>query len=213
MKKTLLLLITATLFALTTNAQTNLYNKYMQQGKTYYNKSEFLTALERFDLAYEFAKTETQKTDTKNWKNKSRKKIREQQADLQEAIKKSNRILKALLPEGVKNIYRHFKTLADKQFALGENAEALQNYNLAKNAPDIPTKNTAANDVENVKNCLTWQKNALQLLKNEKYEQAEQEILKVLKINPNSRNDIIIASAINPLYGLALVQGGEFMRK
>ena len=86
MKKTILTLLTTTLFATTTNAQTNLYSKYMQQGKNFYNKSEFLTALERFDLAYEFAKTDTQKDGAKNWKNKSRKKIRGQQADLKKAL-------------------------------------------------------------------------------------------------------------------------------
>ena len=76
MKKLFLtLLITTTLFALNVNAQS--YTKYMNQGKNFYNKSQFLTALERFDLAYEFAKTDNEKGESKNWKNKSRKKIRE----------------------------------------------------------------------------------------------------------------------------------------
>ena len=65
------------------------YSKYMNQGKSFYNKSQFLTALERFDLAYEFAKTDTEKNNSKNWKNKSRKKIRKQQDDLRIALAKA----------------------------------------------------------------------------------------------------------------------------
>ena len=43
------------------------------------------------------------------------------------------------------------------------------------------------------------------------YNLAEKEILKVLKINLTARKTILIASALNPLYGMALVQGDEFM--
>ena len=84
MKNTLLLLITTTLFALNVNAQS--YSKYMNQGKNFYNKSQFLTALERFDLAYEFAKSDAQKDKAKIWKNKSRKKIRKQQDELKKTL-------------------------------------------------------------------------------------------------------------------------------
>jgi Leucine-rich repeat (LRR) protein len=58
----------------------------MQQGKEFYNKSEYMTALERFDFAYEFAKTDAEKTDAKSWKNKSREKIKQQQSDLKKAL-------------------------------------------------------------------------------------------------------------------------------
>ena len=84
MKKTLLTLITI-LFALTINAQS--YTGYMGQGKSFYKKQQYLTALERFDLAYEFAQNDSEKDHARNWKNKSRTKIKKQQADLKRALK------------------------------------------------------------------------------------------------------------------------------
>jgi len=87
MKKSfLILLITAILFAFKSTAQTDLYYRYLKQGIDFYNKSEYLTALERFDLAYEFAKTDMQRDEVKKWKNKSGKIIRKQQIDLKNAL-------------------------------------------------------------------------------------------------------------------------------
>ena len=68
------------------------YTKYMEQGKFFYDKKEYLTALERFDLAYEFAKTETEKEDSQNWKTKSRKEVAEFQKKLQEAYNEQIRL-------------------------------------------------------------------------------------------------------------------------
>ncbi len=132
MKKTLLLLITATLFAISTNAQTNLYSKYMQQGKSFYKKSQFLTALERFDLAREFAKTETQKTDTKTWKNKSRKKIRKQQADLKKALIEANKQRKEIERQKTELIKQRDEAQNQKILAQKNELDALT----AKNKSD-----------------------------------------------------------------------------
>jgi len=83
-KSFLIILITTTLFNLTISAQS--YNKYMQQGKDFYDKNEYIIALEHFNLAYEFARTKTQEKDVQNWKNKSLEKIKEQQFDLRKAL-------------------------------------------------------------------------------------------------------------------------------
>jgi len=208
MKKSIILVIML-LLCITGTAQK--YKEYRQQGEYYFNKKIYFTALEYFDLAYEFAKNETQKDETRYWKNKSKEKIKKQQDKLQEAIKKSRRILKALLPNGVNNIYKYFKTRADKNFSLGDYKAALKNYQLASDAPDKPKKSTVINNIETTEKCFKWQKNALDLMKSEKFKQAEKEILKVLEINPYSRNDIVIASAINPLREMIRVKGNSFI--
>lgn len=202
MKRILLLTLVFQTFGL--NASAQLYGKYIEEGKKFYNKSEFLSALERFDLAYEFASGNSQKDEAKTWKNKCKEKIRAQQIKIE-------RILKALLPKGVKNIYVYFKSLADMYYALGEYEEALKNYQLAFDSPDKPAKNTIDEDIENTKRCYKFQNNALELLKKEEYEKAMQEIIKVQKTNRNSRNDLVIASSIEPLSAMVLLQGGSFM--
>jgi len=62
------------------------FNVYLQQGKNFYSKSEYFSALERFDLAYEFAKNNNEKGEARIWKNKSRKKIKFLQRELKNAL-------------------------------------------------------------------------------------------------------------------------------
>ena len=122
MNKSFLTLLITTLFALTTTAQTNLYSKYMNQGKNFYNKSQFLTALERFDLAYEFAKTDNEKGESKNWKNKSRKKIKKQQADLKKALAKAEQMQikfeTAMFDKAVKKKFKTWKGYAKTDYGI-----------------------------------------------------------------------------------------------
>lgn len=89
MKKPLLTLLSIILFTLTANAQS--YTGYMGQGKSFYKKQQYLTALERFDLAFEFAQNEREKDLARNWKNKSRVKIKKQQTDLKSALAEAKR--------------------------------------------------------------------------------------------------------------------------
>jgi len=84
MKKIIILLIAFSTIQFL-NAQ-NKYSDYLQQGKNFYNKGEFLSALERFDLAYEFAVINVEKTVIKGWKNRSKNKIRKQQQELRQAL-------------------------------------------------------------------------------------------------------------------------------
>lgn len=62
------------------------YEKYIQQGKDFYSKKEYLTALERFDLAYEISINKLHKDEARKWKNVCKSKIREQQEDLKLAL-------------------------------------------------------------------------------------------------------------------------------
>jgi tetratricopeptide (TPR) repeat protein len=76
MKKSFLIFfIASTLFSFNANAQN--YQKFMQQGKNCYNQKEYLTALERFDFAWEFAKTDLEKNEAKAGKIKCKAKINE----------------------------------------------------------------------------------------------------------------------------------------
>jgi len=129
----------------------------------------------------------------------------------QSLYEKANQLLKAFLPDNVEDIYRHFRTEGDKFYALGEYTDALKNYNLAKNAPNLPQGANILQAIANAEACQKYQQNALQLLNTQKYDQAEQEILKALKLNPNGRLTILIASALNPTHGMVMVQGGSFM--
>ena len=119
-KSILILIITTTLFALYANAQTDLYYRYLKQGIDFYNKSEYLTALERFDLAYEFAKSNTQKDEAKMWKKKSGKIIRKQQADLKEALAEAERAL-SMTPDNAETQL----TMGETLILVGRSSEAV----------------------------------------------------------------------------------------
>ncbi len=125
-------------------------------------------------------------------------------------VQKTNELLYAFLPEDVKNIYTHFKILGDKQFSLGDYAMALKNYKLAQYAPDKPENDSIAMHISDAENCSKYQQKALDLIEKEQYNQAETEIMKALKRNPESRNDLIIASTINPLHAMIMIDGGTF---
>ena len=102
MKKSILTLTIITVF-FATNTYAQNYSKYMQQGKSFYTKGKYLTALERFDLASEFTKTEKEKDGAENWKNKSRKKIRELESKIPPDNPPNNtKILDSLIIEGDK---------------------------------------------------------------------------------------------------------------
>jgi Leucine-rich repeat (LRR) protein len=117
MKKLFVLSLTLLLHIQNSFAQN--YPKYMQQGKEFYNKSEYLTALERFDFASEFAKTDTEKNDAKTWKNRSREKIKEQQSELKKALAQ----LKAEKDTSIRlmRIAIQQKLIADKEKEISEN--------------------------------------------------------------------------------------------
>ncbi len=83
------LLMLFLLFPLSTFAQN--HTKYLQQGENFFNKMEYLDALERFDLAYEFAKNTSEKNKARAWKSKSKQKIKEQQENLKIALKEARK--------------------------------------------------------------------------------------------------------------------------
>ena len=199
--KKLILLLTLFITSLTVNAQ---FDALYQQALKQQQLGQYYPAIKSYTAAIGF-------TSDKIKIDKAKKNIDYCAKKLNILLASSNELLKSFLPKGVTNIYAHFKTEGDKQFALGEYTEALKSYNLAKNAPDLLASSSILKDVQNTENCSEWQQVALDLIKQEKYDAAEKEILKVLKINPNGRKSVVIASAINPLYGMVFVQGGEFM--
>jgi len=140
----------------------------------------------------------------------ARKQAQQSEQYARELLQKSNELLKSFLPAEVENVYQHFKAQGDKQFAIGEYDEALKHYNMAKSAPDLPPGSRITQKINLAQSCQRRQAQALTLIKQEKYQQAEQSILSVLEDNPQSRNDLVIASAIHPLHAMRLVQGGSF---
>jgi len=195
-------------FTLSVNAQ---FDGFYQQGQKRQKSGNYYPAIQSYTTAMMFANDKPQKEKAQKQIDFCANKLNLLKIQAQEANKKTNRILKALLPKGVTNIYKYFADKGDENYNLGKYEDAVRNYELAKNSPDIPKENNIDTKFKNAKKCAVWQKNALDYLYSEKYDLAEQEILKVLKINPNARKSIIIASAINPIYSLVLVQGGEFM--
>ena len=209
MKKLLLTLTIIISITITVNAQ---FNTMFEQGVEQQKKGEYYPAIKSFSAAILFTDDKEKITEAKNRINFCADKLNKLKIDAVNANKKTKQILKALLPKGVTNIYSYFDSIGNYYFYdLGEYQEAVKNYDLARNAPDKPNKTNIETKFTNAHNCLLWQNNALKNIKEEKYDLAEKEIIKVLEINPNARKTIIIASAIKPLYGMQLVQAGEFM--
>lgn len=65
------------------------YMDYMEQGKYYFNKKNFLTAFEKFDLALEIANSETGKKDAQNWKNSSLKNLKDYMEKMEQLLEKN----------------------------------------------------------------------------------------------------------------------------
>ena len=205
-----LFIITLLLFF--TNIAKAQYEGFYEQGKTRQANGDYYLAIKSYSAAILFTDDKEKKENAKAKINFCADKLNNLKIEAEKANKKTKQILEALLPKGVTNIYSYFDSIGNYYFYdLGEYAEAVRNYDLARNAPDKPDKTNIETRFKNAHNCLQWQNNALEKIKEEKYDLAEKEIIKVLKINPDARKTIIIASAINPMYSMMLVQGGEFM--
>jgi len=107
----LFLTIACISFGAASNAQA--YSNYMQQGKAHFNNKDFKTAVERFTLAYDLAKTEEEKNDAKNWKDKSLEKIGQIQKvakdSLAQAEIKKRQFETAMFDKAVKEYYKGWK--------------------------------------------------------------------------------------------------------
>lgn len=92
--KKLLILFTLTLLSVATTLGQDFYSKYIKEAGAAYSRKDYLTALERYDLAWEFARTEPQKNVTNSGKKKCRNAIRQQNHELQNALNKAKKALK-----------------------------------------------------------------------------------------------------------------------
>jgi len=119
MTKTLIILSILIITSTISFAQSN-YDRYLSQGISFYKKKDYLTALVRFDLAYELARTSTKKKESRDWKNKSKEGIKKQAKDLKDA---SRLRMEAYM---MKNEAENQKRMADeqKQFAIKQQALA-----------------------------------------------------------------------------------------
>ncbi len=105
MKKKFFILTMIVWFAAMAQAQ-NFFNKYIKEAGIAYTKKDYLKALERYDLAWEYADTEPRKKITNAGKKKCRNVIRQQNNELQQALeqalkknaKKPNALPKHLCP-------------------------------------------------------------------------------------------------------------------
>ncbi|NJO90489.1 MAG: hypothetical protein HC831_17170 [Chloroflexia bacterium] len=77
MKRLIYFLTTILFLPIGLLAQDN-YTDYMEQGRYYYNKERYISALQQFDLAFENANSEIRKKDAKTWKNNSLKSLENQ---------------------------------------------------------------------------------------------------------------------------------------
>jgi len=84
-KPTLLLFIIFFFIGISANAQ-NSYSRYLKKGEDSFKENKYLAALEFYDLAYEFAKTNNQKDKAREGKTKSKEKLRQQQEELLRAL-------------------------------------------------------------------------------------------------------------------------------
>jgi len=125
---------------------------------------------------------------------------------------KSRLLLQSFLPGGLdeNSVYTYFNAKGDSLIKAGDYAQAIQNFNLAKNAPNLPQNSNIETKLKNAQNCNIWQTEAYNLLWKQNYDKAEELIQKVLEINPEGKYSKIIASAIDPVYAMVYVEGGTF---
>jgi tetratricopeptide (TPR) repeat protein len=216
------IILTTTLFVLSyvalAQCDEKAFNKLMNDAQTAETNNDYQKAVNKYTAAIIICPDRAEEAQQKIvgvFKKIERLKDDAQQAEIKATalLAKSKELTKAFLPEGKKDlkVWQYFGTKADSAFALGEYAEADKNYKLAKNDPDLPPKNDIETRLKTNLECWEWQKKAISDLEKQNLAEAEKNILKNLTLNPNNRKDIIIASAINPLLGLVLVQGGTFL--
>lgn len=160
------------------------YTQYMQQGKSHYNKASYMTALERFDLAFEIATNNTNKSEARLWKNKCKKQIKDQQIRVQ-------KIMKALLPVGVENTYTYFKNLGDQFYERGEYKEALKNYKIAEIAAQShENKSYVKTKKLTIEKLIKDKANGIKFIRNKEYFKAFELFENICKINPTDYSSI-----------------------
>ncbi len=135
--KYIILLILFMTFSLFVCAQTN-YVKYLKKGDESLKENKYLAALEFYDLAYEFARTSTQKKKAREGKTKSKEKIRQQQEELLEALKTAkmmqSKMELAVFDRAVKEElplwrgYNNYKNVKERQTLLNK-VKKLDFYN------------------------------------------------------------------------------------
>ncbi len=92
MKPAVYVLTALLFFAINTSAQEG-YTSYMEQGRYYYGKERYVSALQKFDLAYENASSDIRKKDAKTWKNKSLKSLKNQQTTIKKQLESNKQEL------------------------------------------------------------------------------------------------------------------------
>lgn len=175
MKKCFLIFLVI-VFSYGLSAQT--YEKYKQQGEYYFNNKDYLTSLERFDLAYEVAKSNDQKVEARNWKNKCKLEIRRQQENLmasitradsllkisEERYKNINLILAKLIPgigDNKDNVSKFIERSADSLYFKGNYKRAIEWYNLALLSSKNAKNKNILEKVKNANRCIRFKENGL----------------------------------------------------
>jgi N-acetyl-anhydromuramyl-L-alanine amidase AmpD/Asp-tRNA(Asn)/Glu-tRNA(Gln) amidotransferase C subunit len=135
--KNILLLLFLLMFSLAVSAQSS-YTKYLTKGNESLEENKYLAALEFYDLAYEFARTTSQKNKAREGKTKSKDKIRQQQEELLEALAKAKKMQGkmelAVFDRAVKEEistwrgYNNYKNANERQLLLN-NVKKLDFYN------------------------------------------------------------------------------------
>lgn len=109
------------------------------------------------------------------------------------------------------NYHLYFKAIADSAYAEGDYEIALRNFELANQAFDKAPQQDLSPKIDTVKLCLESQNQALQLIKEQAYEAAEEQIAQTLALNPQGYQSLLIANALNPnQYGLTAIKGRSF---
>ena len=128
MKKTLITLVILVIISPISFAQST-YERYLNQGIGLYQNSDYFTALEHFDLAYEFAKTNAKRLESREWRNKCKQGIKKQAKDLQDA----SRIKKEAILISKRAVEAERKALLAKEEAEKKKALArLKEFELSK---------------------------------------------------------------------------------
>ena len=134
-KRTFTLLILSLFIGISATAQ---YSRYLKIGEDSLKANKYLVALEFYDLAYEFATTNSQKDKARDGKTKSKKKLRQQQVELLNALdnarKMQRRMERAVFDRAIKEEvpkwrgYNNYRNKAERQNLLSK-VKKLDFYN------------------------------------------------------------------------------------
>ena len=151
------------------------YQKYMDDGMSFFNSNDFVSAMQRFDLAYEFADSDSTESIAKEWKDKSIEKIKQDLADYKKSIGKAETAMKIVLNasdtwiKSGKTFTELAKFRGQSQLSKSSYFDAWYYYMMGKMSPDYTFDNEIESNIIKCKDSLNSIKKVALVIGNANY--------------------------------------------